>query len=178
LATIDSINIPMMIAPPEALATLVAPWAKFYSHSNTAATIVTFLHIAPIVVGGGLAIAFDRATLRVWLGEPDARAKHLEELRAVHRWVIGALVVLFLSGLAMLAADLETFLGSWIFWVKMGLIVGLLVNGGIMTRVERSLAGPAGGREDQWRRLRVLAITSLALWLTITFVGVALTKAA
>jgi hypothetical protein len=168
----------MIFETPPALATLVAPWARFYSHSKPAATIVTFLHIAPIVVGGGLAIALDRATLRVRQGEPEARARHLEELASVHRWVIAALVVSLASGLALLAADLDTFLGSLIFWVKLGLIAALLANGGIMTRVERSLRGPAGGREDQWRRLRVLAITSLVLWLTITFAGVALVNAA
>jgi hypothetical protein len=168
----------MIFETPDALATLVAPWASFYSHSKTAATIVTFLHIAPIVVGGGLAISLDRGTLRAEKGEPEARARHLEELGSVHRFVITALAVSLLSGLALLAADLDTFLGSWIFWVKLGLIVALLANGAIMTRVERSLSGPAGAREDQWRRLRVLAIASLALWLTITFAGVALVNAA
>jgi hypothetical protein len=29
---------------------------------------------------------------------------------------------------------------------------------------------------DQWRRLRGIAMTSLALWLAITFAGVALTN--
>jgi uncharacterized membrane protein len=168
----------MIFATPDALARLAAPWASFYSHSKTAATIVTFLHIAPIVVGGGLAISLDRAVLRLRHDEPGARARHLEELGSVHRPVLIALTVSFLSGLALLASDLDTFLGSWVFWVKMGLIVALLANGGIMTRLERSLAGPAGGREDQWRRLRVLAITSLALWLTITFAGVTLTNVA
>jgi hypothetical protein len=42
---------------PEVLAHLAAPWAKLYSDSRTAATIVNFLHIAPVVVGGGNAIA-------------------------------------------------------------------------------------------------------------------------
>ena len=168
----------MIIAPPEALTALVAPWAKLYSHSKLASTIVTFLHIAPIVVGGGLAISLDRATLRVPPNDQPARTRHLVELGSVHRAVIAALALSLLSGLAMLAADLETFLGSPIFWVKMAFIAALLVNGGVMTRVEQALAGPAGGREDQWRRLRVLAITSLVLWLTTTFVGVALTQAA
>ena len=55
----------MIFETPQALADLVAPWAKYYSHSKTAETIVTFLHIAPLVVGGGLAIALDRASLRL-----------------------------------------------------------------------------------------------------------------
>jgi hypothetical protein len=50
----------MSFTTPDALANLVAPWARFYSHSKLAATVVTFLHIAPIVVGGGIAIALRR----------------------------------------------------------------------------------------------------------------------
>jgi hypothetical protein len=92
-----------------------------------------------------------------------------------HRSVIVALVLSLLSGLALLAADLDTFLGSWVFWAKMWLIVALLVNGALMTRSERRLRE---GRTDQWGRLRVLAFTSLFLWLVITYAGVALVNAA
>jgi hypothetical protein len=159
---------------PEALATLVAPWAKFYSHSKLAATVVTFLHVAPIIVGGGLAIALDRSTLRV-RDDVAARARHLEEIALAHRSVVAALVLSALSGLALLAADLDTFLPSPIFWTKMALIVLLLANGFIMTRTE---GGLRAGRADLWRRLRVLAMTSLVLWLVITFVGIALVNAA
>jgi uncharacterized membrane protein len=166
----------MSFTTPDALANLVAPWARFYSHSKIAATVVTFLHIAPIVVGGGIAIALDRASLRLRHEEPGARARHLEELRAVHPLVLVALTVSFLSGIALLAADLDTFLPSWVFWIKMALVVALLANGAMMTRLERRLAHPSGGTMDQWRRLRGIAMTSLALWLAITFAGVALTN--
>lgn len=164
----------MMIATPEALAALCAPWAKYYSHSKTAATIVTFLHVAPIVVGGGLAIALDRTTLRLQ-DDVAARARHLHEIALAHKSVVAALAISLLSGLAMMAADLDTFLGSWIFWVKMGLIAALLVNGALMTGSERRIRN---GAMDQWGRLRVLAFTSLFLWLVITFAGVALVNAA
>jgi hypothetical protein len=164
----------MIFETPEALATLVAPWAKFYGHSKVAATVVTFLHVAPIIVGGGLAIALDRSTLRV-RDDLAARARHLEDVALAHRSVVAALVVSTLSGLALLAADLDTFLPSLIFWTKMGLIVLLLVNGVVMTRTE---AGLRTGRADLWKRLRVLAVTSLVLWLVITFVGIALVNAA
>ncbi len=163
-----------MIAPPQLLVDLADPWAKVYGHSNVLATIVGFLHIAPIVVGGGLAIATDRSTLRLRQDEPDARARHLAELGAAHGVVLGALALSLLSGLALLAADLETYWGSWIFWVKMALIAVLLANGAVMTRIEQRLraAGPAA--DAHWRRLRTIAFTSLALWLTITLAGVAL----
>ena len=161
---------------PEVLTRLVEPWAQFYSHSKTASTIVTFLHIAPIVVGGGIAIALDRATLRLDVNDTQARERHLTELGSVHPIVLWSLVVLLLSGLGMLAADLDTFLGSWVFWLKMALIVALLANGARMTRLERALAGAAGTAGDQWRRLRGIAITSVILWLAITFAGVVLTS--
>ncbi|HEX7979491.1 MAG TPA: hypothetical protein VF461_12875 [Gemmatimonadaceae bacterium] len=161
---------------PEVLTRLVEPWAHFYSHSKVASTIVTFLHIAPLVVGGGLAIALDRAALRLDANDRLVRERHLTELASVHRIVLSALVVLLLSGLAMLAADLDTFLGSWVFWLKMALIVALLANGARMTRLERALAGPAGAAADQWLRLRGIAITSLVLWLAITLAGVVLTN--
>ena len=161
---------------PETLTRLVEPWAHFYSHSKVASTIVTFLHIAPIVVGGGIAIALDRASLRLDVADARARERHLTELGSVHPIVLWSLGVLLLSGLAMLAADLDTFLGSWVFWLKMALIVALLANGAQMTRRERALAGPAGAAADQWRRLRGIAITSLVLWLAITLAGVVLTS--
>jgi uncharacterized membrane protein len=163
---------------PEVLTRLAEPWAHFYGHSKTASTIVTFLHIAPIVVGGGIAIALDRASLRLDASDEPARARHLRELGSVHPIVLWSLVVLLLSGLAMLAADLDTFLGSWVFWLKMALIVALLANGARLTRLERALAGPAGAAADQWRRLRGISITSLALWLIITLLGVILTSVA
>jgi uncharacterized membrane protein len=88
--------------------------------------------------------------------------------------VLGALVLSFVSGIALLAADLETYFDSPIFWIKMGLIVVLLANGAIMTRTERTLRVAGTNADAQWRRLRTIAITSLALWLSITLAGMAL----
>jgi uncharacterized membrane protein len=167
-----------MLAPPDILTGLAAPWAKFYGHSRVAATIVEFLHIAPLIVAGGLAIALDRSTLRLDHDDPTARARHLAELSAVHRVVVGGLVVSLLSGLALLASDLETFWGSWIFWLKMALVLLLLANGGMMTRLERALRAGEGYADEGWRRLRNVAIASVTLWLTITLAGVALTNLA
>jgi uncharacterized membrane protein len=164
----------MIFAAPQLLVDLADPWAKVYGHSKVLATIVAFLHVAPIVVGGGLAIALDRSTLRVRHDEPGARARHLSELGGGHGVVLGALALSLLSGVALLAADLETYFDSPIFWIKMGLIVLLLANGALMTRTERLLRVAGAGAEAHWRRLRTIAITSLALWLTITLAGVAL----
>ena len=167
-----------MIATPELLARLAAPWASYYGHSKLAPTVVGFLHVGSIVVGGGLAISLDRSTLRVRANDQDARRRHLVELGSVHAWVIGALALAFLSGLAMLAADLDTFLGSWAFWTKLGLIAILLANGAMMNHTEQVLRTTSPITGDRWGRLRRSAMTSLVLWLAITFAGVVLTNAA
>lgn len=164
----------VILAPPELLVTLAAPWAHFYGDSAVAATVVTFLHIAPLVVGGGVAISLDRKTLQLRSNEHDRCARHLAELGSTHRLVMGALALTFASGVALLAADLETFWGSWIFWLKMGLVALLLVNGSRMNRLERALATPRGDADPRWRLLRQVAIASLVLWLATTFAGVAL----
>jgi hypothetical protein len=168
----------VLLAPPQLLVDLAAPWAKLYGHSKVLTTIVQFLHVAPIVVGGGLAIGLDRSTLRLDHDEPGARARHLSELGTAHRLVLGALTLSLVSGLALLAADLETFFGSWVFWVKMGLVALLLANGAVMTRTERLLRAAGANADVHWRRMRTIAVTSLALWLIITLAGVALTNLA
>lgn len=164
----------MIIAPPALLVELADPWASLYGHSTVLATLVGFLHVAPLVVGGGLAIALDRSTLRLRHEEPGARARHLVELGAAHRVVLGGLALSFVSGVALFAADLETYFGSWIFWLKMGLISMLLANGARMSRAERTLRGAGATTDAQWRRLRRIAVASLVLWLTITLAGMAL----
>lgn len=169
------------MAPPAALVDLVQPWASAYSDSKLLSTIVTFLHVAALVVGGGLAIATDRGTLRALRAGGETRARQLAELSGAHRLVVGGLVLATVSGLLLLAADLETYWGSWIFWLKMGLILLLLLNGGVMVRAERALrreTETGSGQESAWQRLRMTAISSLMLWLVITFVGVALVNAA
>lgn len=164
----------MLIAPPQALLDLADPWATLYGHSKVLATLVGFLHVAPVVVGGGLAIALDRSTLRLRHEEPGARARHLTELGSAHRVVLGALGLSFVSGVALFAADVETYFGSWIFWLKMGLIMVLLANGARMNRTEHRLRIAGATADAEWHRLRTLAITSLVLWLTITLAGMAL----
>jgi hypothetical protein len=121
------------------VANFFLPWNTVYADSTALSTGVTATHILALLIGGGLALAADRSTLRM-LARPEAeRRRHLEELRAVHRPVLIALAVLFLSGLAMAAADVETFATSWYFWIKMALVTLLLANGYYLLRTERRL---------------------------------------
>lgn len=135
-----------------------------------------------MLVGGGLAIAADRATLRISHEEPGRREHHLGELNAIHRPVLIALAVLFLSGLAMVAADVVTFVTSPILWVKLGLVALLVVNGVVLERTERALRRASGEAADSqpglWSRLRTGAIFSIALWIATLIVGTILVSAA
>src|SRR4051812_15239485 len=128
-----------MIVPPEALVSLLKPWSDFYDHSKLAETIVQSLHVGGVLLGGGLAIAADRGSLRAMRVPADERGHYRSELAAVHRWVLTGLTIVVLSGIALLASDIETFWGSWIYWIKMALFVVLLVNGLRMTKAEDAL---------------------------------------
>jgi hypothetical protein len=159
---------------PESIVHLLEPWNHFYSHSKAAETVVQSLHIGGVLMAGGLAIASDRGTLRALRTPASDRAFPMRELAAVHRWVLTGLTVVVISGLAMLTADIETFFGSWIYWVKMGLVATLLVNGLVITRTEAELRADPAEQSPHWDRLRVRAVTSIILWFTITVFGVSL----
>lgn len=165
----------MQIEIPQTLIDLTAPWGDFMKHSKITKVIVLFFHIAPIVVGGGIAISLDRLSLRLANGGSEDRGRHLAELARTHNLVIYSLAVSLLSGLALVAAEIDNFPTSWIFWVKMLFIVILLVNGLRMKSIESSMArnGPS---EADWSRLHTVALASISLWLFITFLGVALSK--
>jgi hypothetical protein len=162
------------IAPPGSLVHLLKPWADYYSHSKTAVTVVTFLHIGGLLLAGGLAIAADRTSLRAMRRPITERSAQMKELASVHGWVTIGLIIVIVSGLAMLAADIETFFGSWIFWTKMALVAVLLINGLAMIRVEGGLEVDASESSPHWRTLEHTSIASLVLWFTITFAGLAL----
>ena len=166
----------MQIEIPQALIDFTAPWGEFYKHSKITKTIVIFLHIAPIVIGGGIALELDRLTLRLTKGPGEDRSHHLTELARTHNVVIASLAVSFISGLLLVAAEVDNFTTSWIFWVKMAFILILLVNGARMRSVENRMAGAGVTSDDDWNRLHTAAMASVTLWLTVTFLGVALSK--
>lgn len=161
-----------MIAPPTFLVSLCQSWADYYSDSHLAQTLVTFAHVGGLVVGGGIAIAADRGTLRV-TSDVDRR-RHLLEVAQIHRVVVGSLVVVVLSGLLLFGSDVEAHWTSPIFWVKMALIVLLLANGARMQRIETAAAADTMPVSAHWSALRGTSIASLVLWLATTLAGVAL----
>ena len=136
---------------------------------------VTFCHLAGLMAGGGLAVAADRATLRLAGGADTARIAHLDELHAIHRVVIIGLALTFASGILMLAADIEAVTASWVFWTKMALVALLLLNGMAMQRAERAARASLSAG---WARLYRAAVVSLVLWFLIVFAGTVLTLGA
>lgn len=157
-----------------ALVDLFKPWSDFYGHSKLTETIVLFVHIGGLLLGGGIAVASDRATLRALRRPADERAAHRHELAATHRWVITGIALIALSGVALVTSDIETFWGSPIYWVKMTLVVALLINGYLITRAEGALDRDDSDVSPGWHALHRTAVTSLGLWFSITALGIAL----
>jgi hypothetical protein len=160
----------------QAIEQFFAPWQDLYSDSAVISITVTALHLIGMLVGGGLAIAADRATLRIADEKPGERERHLGELNAIHRPVLIALALLFVTGIAMIASDVATFVVSPVLWIKLGLVALLVINGVVLERTETTLR--ADGDASLWARLRVGAQFSIALWIATLVVGTVLVSAA
>ncbi|MGH7523426.1 MAG: hypothetical protein ACREK8_03885, partial [Gemmatimonadales bacterium] len=153
------------------LAHWFAPWQSAYSDSKFLETGITSLHIGATVVGGGIAIAADRDTLRTLHAESQLGPQALDELHATHRPVLIGLAVLFVTGFALALADVNTFAKSPVFLVKLLLVLSLCLNGVFLARTEHALrrrvfsetAWPASPDPTPalWTRLRA------ASWISI-----------
>jgi hypothetical protein len=153
------------------LSSFLENWTSFYSNHAVIRTLVGFFHIGGLVIGGGCAIAADRTTLRAARQSVVERAVQLNALRGTHRIVLISLSAVMVSGLLFFAADSDNFLHSVLFWVKMGLVAALMVNGFLLTRAERTAETDAA---RGWRRLTITSTISVALWLLTTLAGAAL----
>ena len=161
------------------LVELLQPWQSLYSDSTAVSTTVMAIHLTTLMIGGGLAIAADRMTLRALRRSETDRALALAEMRSAHRPILVALALLFVSGTALAAADVEVFLSSPAFWLKLALVALLLVNGAVLVRTEARLEGaPAVDVDALWRRLGLTARLSLSLWLLTAIAGTVLTGVA
>jgi hypothetical protein len=158
-----------------ALPQLIARWARLYADHKTVSAGFTYLHLAGILVGGGFAVAADRAALRLAPERGPDWSRDLASLTTVHRWVIAGLGLTFVSGVFMMLADLETYVTSVVFWTKMSLIILLIANGYLKLRAEAALRN---GVVAAWRRLRRTTVVSLVLWFAVLLAGTILTAAA
>jgi hypothetical protein len=161
----------------ETIAELAKPWAKFYSRSDVAQTALLFAHLAGMLGGGGLAIAADRALWKARAATGEARSRLLAELAGTHRPVIIGLVIANVSGLLMLAADVETYLPSPIFWAKMAALAVLLANGAWLRSVEQRALNAPATMDAAWPRLSLASRFSYVLWFAVVLGGVMLMNA-
>ena len=150
-------------------------WSSVYSNHAALRTGIEFIHIAGLVAGGGSAITADLATIIAARARSATLAAHLTLLRRTHPVVIAGLTALFVSGLLLFAADVDTFWSSRIFWVKIALVLVLLVNGLLLLLSERRVIHvQPDAAAAAWRRLHLVAISSLVLWFVTTLAGSAL----
>lgn len=150
---------------------LLQTWGSFYANHAAIRTIVAFVHVGALIAGGGLAVATDRSVIGAALEDDWSRRTLLDTLHGTHRLVIVSLALIVVSGVLLFASDFETFLYSRFFWVKMGLVALLMLNGALLWRAERRAMG---GDHAAWRTLRVTAVASITLWFLTTLGGVAL----
>jgi hypothetical protein len=155
----------------EMLGPLIDAWVSLYANHAVIRTGVECVHIGGLVAGGGCAVTADLATLAAVRAGSSARTTQLVLLKRTHRLVVVGLVALAISGGLLFATDVQTFLYSRIFWLKMGLIALLLINGLMLLRGERLVSR---GDVNAWRRLHVTAVGSLVLWFLTTLAGAAL----
>ncbi len=163
------------MALPELVTHALDGWAAYYDRHRMVSVGVRFVHLAGLLVGGGSALAADRRILGALRSDRGARDAALSELDGTHRVVVPALAFVVLTGLLMTASDRATFLGSRLYWSKLGLIVLLLANGAGLLAAERAARQ---GRASAWSWLGVTSAASLVLWLVVLFFGVWLTAAA
>src|SRR5438093_11881021 len=88
-----------------AVSQLLARWAHLYGHTPVSAT-VTYLHLVGILVGGGVAVAADRASLRLSPATPDW-SQELALLAGAHRRVVAGLALIFAIAMPMRYAQLH-----------------------------------------------------------------------
>jgi hypothetical protein len=168
------------------LATWCAPWHEAYSNSKALEIGVMSTHLVAMLLGGGIAVAADRDNLRTMREEPGECPHVLDHMHGTHRPVLIGLLFLLLSGVALAAADIETFAKSPVFIAKLTLVILLCVNGLFLSRSEHLLRRRVF-EESRWpessastpaicRRLRVGSWMSLILWTATAIVGVALSN--
>jgi hypothetical protein len=156
---------------PEILTHATEGWAKLYGTSKALSIGITFVHFSGLLLGGGAAVAADRETLKASREADPVRADHLQFLGTVHGIAVTGLVLLFVSGAAMFLSDLDTFWDTKVYWIKMGLVALLLLNGFVMQQAER-LASAAPGKG--WQQLRTTSIISLVLWFAVVLASTVL----
>jgi uncharacterized membrane protein len=132
-------------------------WNSIFSNHALLRTAVNFIHVGGLMLAGGCAITADLATIEAIREGPIGRRSQLHVLKRTHTIVVTGIAALVVSGLLLFAADADTFLHSRIFWLKMGLMAMLLLNGVLMMLGERNVLR---GDTRAWGRLHAVAVSA------------------
>ncbi len=124
--------------------------------------VIEAAHLLGLAVLGGSILVVDLRLLGLGLkGRPAAYV-----LEQAGPWLVGALAVMFATGIPLFLSESIKCYFSSAFWVKMGaLVLALLFTFGVRNRVVR-----ARPKLLPWQA-RGLAGCSLALWLTVAAAG-------
>jgi hypothetical protein len=152
---------------------IVDTWASLYSNSAVLRSGVSFAHLGGLVASAGPAIAADRALLRALRRGHDDVITELAGMRTTHVLVVSGLTAVTASGILLMLADLDSYLQSTAFWVKMALIVALTLNGLVLVGADRLVARGSRGVS----MLRRASIASIVLWFATTLAGAVLPNA-
>ena len=146
-------------------------WGSLYSNHAAIRTLIAFCHVGALIVGGGAAMVADWSLLKGSDDDDWSRRTLLEGLEGTHRFVLASLMIIGVSGVLLFASDYETFIYSRFFWIKMGLVAALIINGALLWRAEERAMR---GFDTAWRTLRATSVASITLWLLTTLGGVVL----
>jgi len=150
---------------------LLDSWSAIYSNHAALRTAIEFLHVGGTTAGGGCAVVMDLATIAAARESAAIRPALLQVLKRTHAIIVLGLAAIAVSGVLLFAADVDSFLYSRIFWLKMGLMALLLANGALILRAERRAMR---GDDGAWARLHLTATASLVFWGLTALAGTAL----
>ena len=150
------------------LTALADSWSSIYSGSAALRSVIGFAHLGGLLAGGGLAIAADRSTLLAARLGSDTMRREADRLAGIHGVVLVSFAVVIVSGFLLMLADLDAYLAAPAFWIKMGLVMLLVINGAVLRRAGRQAAL---GNAAAHGTLAGAARVSVGLWFTTTLAG-------
>jgi hypothetical protein len=124
---------------------------------------ILFLHTIGLAIVAGLNGAIDLRLLGVASRIP------LTSLTRFFPLIWAAFVVTAVSGVTLLVADAETKLRSPVFYIKLLFIIVALVNLQLLRK--RVFGNPDADRQPVSAQAKMLALTSLLLWVGATTAG-------
>ena len=125
--------------------------------------IIEAFHLIGLAVIGGAILVVDFRLLGLGLrSHPVSRLA-----RDMQPWVLGSIVVMFLSGFPLFASEATKCYYSFAFWTKM---TALLLAIAFTFTIRRSVTCAADGRfAPRWEK--AVAATSIVLWSTVGWGG-------